>query len=103
MYKNERLKKAFEYLRSNGIVHTQKDLAKKMGATPPNVSSALKGVEDVLTDNFLRRFNDAFNNIFNIEWLLIGCGNMLNDNIQENAVWDYIGFNMLLIINNLYC
>lgn len=85
MYRNERLKRAFEYLKSKGVVHTQKDLAEKMGTTPPNVSSALKGVEDVLTDNFIRRFNNAFDNIFNIDWLLIGSGNMFNDNMHGNV------------------
>ena len=78
MDKNERLKIAYQYLKGRGIVHTQKDLAEKMGATPPNVSSAFNGVETVLTDKFLYRFNKAFNNIFNIDWLLLGVGDMLN-------------------------
>ena len=83
MDKNERLKIAYQYLKGRGIVHTQKDLAEKMGATPPNVSSAFNGVETVLTDKFLYRFNKAFNNIFNIDWLLLGVGDMLNGNIEK--------------------
>ena len=78
MSKEERLRKAFEYLRNSGIVHTQKDVANAMGATPPNVSSAFKGETKVLTDSFINRFNVAFDNVFNEEWLLTGEGEMLN-------------------------
>lgn len=50
-----------------------------MGASVSNVSSAMNGVESVLTDKFMRRFNDAFNTLFNIDWLLTGEGAMLNE------------------------
>lgn len=78
MKKKERINQAFSYLKDNGLVHTQRDLAEKMGATAPNVSSALKGVDNVLTDNFLLRFNNAFGGIFNDNWLLTGEGSMLS-------------------------
>ena len=79
MEKKERINQAFSYLKDNGLVHTQRDLAEKMGATAPNVSSALKGVDNVLTDNFLLRFNNAFGGIFNDNWLLTGEGSMLTE------------------------
>lgn len=79
MTKKERFSEAFNYLRDKGIVHTQKDVAEKMGSTSPNVSSALKGVESVLTDNFLKRFNEAFGAVFDEQWLLTGTGPMLKD------------------------
>lgn len=86
MNRSDRLRESFEYLRSNGMVHTQKDLAERMGATRPNVSSAFKGDPKVLTDRFLRRFNDAFGNIFNIDWLLTGFGDMLAPSaLQRNT------------------
>lgn len=78
MEKKERINQAFSYLKDNGLVHTQKDLAERMGSTAPNVSSALKGVDNVLTDNFLLRFNNAFGGIFNDNWLLTGEGSMLS-------------------------
>lgn len=78
MEKKERINYAFSYLKDNGLVHTQKDLAERMGSTAPNVSSALKGVDNVLTDNFLLRFNNAFGGIFNDNWLLTGEGSMLS-------------------------
>ena len=79
MEKKERINQAFSYLKDNGLVHTQRDLAEKMGATAPNVSSALKGVDNVLTDNFLLRFNNAFGGIFNDNGLLTGEGSMLTE------------------------
>lgn len=77
MDKKGRFSEAFNYLKDKGIVHTQKDVAKKMGSTSPNVSSAMKGVESVLTDNFLHRFNEAFGTVFDEQWLLTGEGSML--------------------------
>lgn len=75
--KQQRFKSAFDYLRSIGAIHTQKDLADKIGASRSNVCSALKGVEKVLTDRFLIRFNAAFSEKFNTDWLLTGKGEML--------------------------
>ena len=77
MTKKERINEAFLYLKNKGIVHTQKDVAKAMGASASNVSSALSGVESVLTDKFMSRFNEAFGDMFNEEWLLSGEGEML--------------------------
>ena len=84
MGRNDRLKEAFEFLRSNGKVHTQKDLAVQMGATRPNVSGAFKGDPKILTDKFIKRFNNAFGDIFNLNWLLEGEGEMLNDTTNNN-------------------
>lgn len=77
MERKERLQTAYEYLRNQGRVHTQKDVASTMEATRQNVSAALKGKDGVLTDNFLRRFNLAFGEPFNLDWLLTGEGEML--------------------------
>lgn len=65
--KNERLKKAIDYLRLQGKVSKDKDVAIAMGADPSNVSRALSSEP---TDRFLRRFNEAFGNVFNINYLL---------------------------------
>jgi len=77
MEKNKRLIAAFNYVKSRGMAHTQKDAAKIMGATPQNFSGALKGNPQCLTDSFLRRFNEAFGSMFNLDWLLTGDGEML--------------------------
>lgn len=80
MSKQERLKMAFQYLKSIGTVHTQKDVAEAMGASESNVSSAFKGVEKVLTDNFLNRFARTYD--ISLDWLLTGQGGMI---IKKNA------------------
>ena len=79
MKKEERLKKAIEFLKSKGKVHKQKDVASAMGASEATISNALKGDEAKLTDKFLKRFNAAYEYIFNMEWLLSGEGEMLNE------------------------
>lgn len=79
-----RLKLAIEYLKREGLVRSQKEVAEKMGTTPPNVSSAVNGVETVLTKSFLQRFNRAFNYQFNEGWLIDGEGDMLLSNISVN-------------------
>lgn len=75
--KTERFQEAFEYLRAQGKVHTQIEAAAKMGATSQNFSAAMNGNLKLLTDKFLKRFNAAFDGVFNIKWLLTGEGEML--------------------------
>lgn len=77
MERKDRLKQAFNYLIYNGYAHTQKEVASAMRTTAPNLSSALRGVESVITDKFMIRFNQAYGNIFSIDWLLNGNGNMI--------------------------
>ena len=77
MDKLERIQSMYDYLRGTGQVHTRKDLAEKVGATPSNVASALRGEPRCLTDNLLRRINQAFGYIFNERWLITGDGEMM--------------------------
>lgn len=82
MSKTERLNEAFNYLRFKGLVDTQKDVATAMKSTPQNVSSALRGNEKVITDSFLTRFAEAFQEV-SPQWLLTGEGSMLNSDTPE--------------------
>lgn len=77
-----RMTTAYEYLKSIGKAHKQQDVAVKMGTDKANVSRAMKGDEKYLTDRFLHRFNSAFDNIFNDEWLISGNGEMLAQDIH---------------------
>ena len=81
MDRRDRFNTAFNYLKDQGSFHTQKELAEKMAAAAQNISSALKGDPKILTDRFLRRFNETFNNKFSMAWLLSGDGKMLNDGL----------------------
>lgn len=77
MNKQERFNKAYNFLKFEGVIKKQEDVAKAMKATQSNVSGALNGREGVLTDNFLIRFSDAFKQI-SLPWLLREEGQMLS-------------------------
>jgi transcriptional regulator with XRE-family HTH domain len=77
MDSKERIKESFKLLRSRGLVHTQRDLAKRLNAGEGTVSKALKGDPASLTPQFLMRLNQAFPGVFTLEWLLNGTGEML--------------------------
>ncbi len=40
---SERLNKAIEYLKSNGLIHKQQDIADALGMAKSHLSNALKG------------------------------------------------------------
>lgn len=94
MNRIKRFNKAYIHLLSLGLVHKKKDIADAMKASASNVTSALKGNEAILTDNFLIRFNTAYEHIFNLPWLMYGTGEMLavpqqtqgNNIIQGNGI-----------------
>ena len=77
MDSKERIKESFKLLRSRGLVHTQRDLAKRLNAGEGTVSKALKGDPASLTPQFLMRLNQAFPGVFSLDWLLNGTGEML--------------------------
>ena len=81
--KVKRIATAIDYLKSIGRVHKQQDIAEQMGATESSLSRALKGDVKYLTDKFIQRFNKAYGNIFNENWLMGGQCDMLAD---ENEV-----------------
>ena len=78
MDKKERFVKAYNWLKFEGIIRTQEDVAVKMKTTRPNVSLALNGKESALTDQFIARFCASFTQI-SYTWLLLGSGEMLSD------------------------
>ncbi|MCC8119453.1 MAG: helix-turn-helix domain-containing protein [Bacteroidales bacterium] len=72
----DRLIKAYNYLRSKGLVHTQKELAELLGKDKATISLAFKGDERYLTKGFAKDFCRTFTNI-SLEWLATGDGTML--------------------------
>jgi phage repressor protein C with HTH and peptisase S24 domain len=87
MNRTERFRVAYEYLRYKKVVNTQKDVAEKMKAARANISSALAGKENILTDSFVARFCATFKEI-SYTWLLLGEGDMLSN--REKSVNDRI-------------
>lgn len=76
MERRERINKVFDYLLSQGLVHTQKDFAKRLESTGPNISKMLKGDPKVLTDSMCRRIQKNFKMI-SADWLISGEGSMV--------------------------
>lgn len=69
MNKQERLKWAYDFLKTEKVISKQEDVAQAMKASRANVTNALNGKEHALTDKFLTRFSHAFPQI-SLEWLL---------------------------------
>ena len=84
MDKKERFNKAYAFLKYEGVIKTQTDVAKAMGATQSNVSGALNGRDSVLTDSFLTRFASAVKQI-SLPWLLNEEGDMMTASINFKA------------------
>ena len=69
------------------------------GISRSNLSSALNGKDNIITRRFVRRFNAAFNGIFNEQWLFDGEGEMLMPevspvgNMLKNG-YDAVGTNI---------
>ena len=70
----ERLNVCFDYLRNKGIVHTQKDVADRMGSKKHSISRAFNGTPDYLTESFIDRFAATFG--LNSDWIRYGIGEM---------------------------
>lgn len=87
MDRKKRINEAVKYLKYKGIVKTQDDIAVRMKAGRPSVSSALSGKESSLTDSFISRFCATFKEI-SYTWLLLGEGDMLSN--KEKTINDRI-------------
>ena len=74
--KRQRFVIAYEYLRSQGVIRTQKELAVLMKSDKTNISQALNHGKG-LTESYIYRFNKAVNGLFSYEWLFNGTGEML--------------------------
>jgi hypothetical protein len=75
----DRLKEVFDYLRTKGVVRTQKDFAGLVGIGANNLSSALKGDARYLTDGLARKVVSATGGEVSLGWMLTGEGEMLRD------------------------
>ena len=85
MERSERMKKAYEYLRFQGLAGTQEDVADMLNRQRTNVSSALNGNPKYLTDKFIEDFCKTFGTI-NPNWLITGEGSMLISDGKDTSV-----------------
>ena len=75
--RQKRLKEVYDHLRKYFGVHTQTDFADAIKYSRPVISSALNGNEDYLTDKLFKNICEAYPDVFNLEYLLNGTGQLL--------------------------
>ena len=75
--RQKRLKEVYEHTRTYFGIHTQGQFADAIGYSRPVISSALNGDEDKLTDKLFKNIVEKFPDIFNLDYLLNGKGNLL--------------------------
>ena len=59
---------AFDYLKRNTDIKTQKELARRMGVTDNTITRIMRGYTDV-TEDVITKLQTASGCIFNIQWL----------------------------------
>lgn len=72
---NERVKRVYEYLKNNKIVHSQREFAQNIGSYPSDISKILRQKQDV-SNKLLERISGAYPQI-NPQWLQTGDGEMV--------------------------
>lgn len=72
---HDRLRQAIDYLKDNGKVHKQQDIADALGMAKSHLSDAIRGGK-YFTEGFLKRFAKAYSDYINEQWLLTGEGKM---------------------------
>lgn len=77
-----RLQKMVNYLILSGFAKSQKDVAERIKVSPPSLNAAMKS-KSYTSLIYLHRVNDAFDNIFSLEWLSKGEGEMLKHDEQQ--------------------
>ena len=93
--KNNLFLVAVDHLFREKLVNSQKDLAKKIGITETSLSRIKKG-QRVVSDDTLRKMNEAFGHIFNMAYfrcrstkLLIADVNYYEQHPQEDSLRDF--------------
>lgn len=65
METRERIISAYNHLKDVGIISSQQNVADRMGIRKESVSKAFSGNKSYLTNTFILKFNNAFDNMFN--------------------------------------
>lgn len=81
----ERLIIAKDYLKQTGRARSVHSIAECMNKSKSNITNIFGGKSQI-SERFLYMFNEAFDNIFNITWLIKGEGTLLSEkhDIEED-------------------
>lgn len=71
---HQRLLKTFDYLKDNGILHTQTQFAEVIGKTQQSLNAAFKDAPKRCTLGLMKAIADAFPDVLNRDYLLTGEG-----------------------------
>lgn len=82
---SKRLQEAVDYLKREGIIYNQQDLAEVMGQSRENISRSLNGSA---TQKFVIAFSSKFKEYFNVSYLLTGQGNLLKNEVDTSILPD---------------
>lgn len=82
--KLEKLNEIYEYLRSLGKVHTQKEFAEQVKISQTSMSSAFNVNEDYLTDNLLEKICKKYSDLFFYDKMVKNI--QTNENINGNGI-----------------
>ena len=80
----ERLDIAKNYLKQTGRARSVHSIAESMNKAKSNITNIFSG-KLAISERFLYMFNEAFDNIFNITWLINGEGTLLAERPEEET------------------
>lgn len=75
--RQKRLHEVYEYLRENSGIHTQIDFAEALKYSRVYISAAMNGKKKNLTDKLFTHICETFPGTFNLQYLLTGEGELL--------------------------
>ena len=83
--RQKRLNEVYEHLHNNFGIHTKGEFADIVKYNRAYISSALNGNEKYLTDNLFTNICEAFPNVFNLDYLLSGEGELLAPHPEDST------------------
>lgn len=72
----DRLTNAYDFLKSQGVVHTKTEFATKLGMSPSQLSDAFKERNRRLSPGLMKRIADAFPLFINKDYMITGEGDV---------------------------
>ena len=85
--RQKRLIEVYDHLRRHFGIHTKTGFAEALHYGRTSMSAAMNGDNSYLTDNLFQKICAAFPNVFNLDYLLTGEGQLLinNEGEEQNA------------------
>ena len=75
--RQNRLNEVYDYVREHHAVHTKTGFAEAIHYGRTSLSAAMNGDEKYLTDSLFRNICEAYPNVFSLNYLLTGKGELL--------------------------